>query len=111
MPDDDAARDPVAVIRHSQEYVKRTRGLERYRDSWAKKILEEAEQEATHCIDHMIGESARAKDIHCPCDYHEEEWQRKENKGQKTNLVPNPKSLSPKPTRNGKMAAAGDEKD
>jgi hypothetical protein len=76
MPDENSPWDPVQVMRSAQAYLKKSRGIERYRGSQAKELLEAGEMAALKCIDHMIGEKGRLKGVHCECDYHQAEYEK-----------------------------------
>ena len=102
-------------MRHAQEYLKRTRGIERYQKSLAKSLLEEAEQEATHCIDHMMGPFVRAKGLICPCEFHQEQERLRRVSARMSETIQEPETSDPAhetsepKRRDGKMAAAGDD--
>jgi hypothetical protein len=102
MASEDARRDPVEVIRHARDYLKQTRGIERFKASLATGILDEAEKDSAKCIDYLLSDAVRAKGVHCTCDFHEDEFR-------ESHFLTSREGGGKKTPHDGKAMAAGED--
>jgi hypothetical protein len=102
MENEDTRRDPVEVLRHAREYLKTTRGIERFNLSRAAVILDECERKASKCIDYLLNEKIRAKGVYCPCDFHEAEFKA-------AHFLKSAQNKEKATKRDGKAAASGED--
>lgn len=97
MASQDEHPDPVEIVRRARNYLKASRGIERFRVSLAAKMLDKAEKESAKCIDYLLSEKARSKGVHCCCKFHEAEYEENQEARRKRHK------------RDGKAAAAGED--
>ena len=107
---DDDFRDPVEILNGAIKYVIESRGALRSRGSMALAILESRKHQLEMgCVDDLLGETAKAKGMHCPCPRHLENHGEQHPEISSQESESNVPSTERKPQRrSGKDFAAGE---